>query len=145
MSTHLIQLAQHSYIFQLLSQYYFSGTHCSGTVGAIGSNSKGVVGVFSDSSKWSLEIGKALGASGSGTGSTVMAAVQACVDNGAKVVSLSLGCTSEEKGSCWSQLEEDFYAELYENHDVLLVAAAGNSGNNQFSYPASYPPMVSFI
>ena len=39
----------------------------------------------------------------------------------------------------------DLFADLYQNHGVLIVAAAGNSGtvNNIRSFPASYPAVVS--
>ena len=88
-------------------------------MGAIGGNGKGVVGVFNATSDWSLQVGKALNSAGSGWGSTVMEAVAGCVAAGAKVVSLSLGSTGS------SIAEDDFYTDLYLNHDVLLVAAAG--------------------
>lgn len=88
------------------------GTHCSGTVGAIGGNGVGVVGVLSATSDWTLLVGKALGASGSGSNMGVMAAVEACVmENGANVVSMSLGCDD-----CHSQLEE---GEAYDTFSLL--------------------------
>ena len=43
------------------------------------------------SDKFSFFIGKGLSDSGSGSTSGVMAAVQACVDNGSNVISMSLG------------------------------------------------------
>ena len=48
-----------------------------------------------------------------------MEAVAGCVAAGAKVVSLSLGSTGS------SIAEDEFYTDLYLNHDVLLIAAAG--------------------
>jgi len=77
------------------------GTHCAGTIGAIGNNSVGVVGVFDSTDQWSLHAGKALASSGIGTGSGVMAAVEGCVLAGARVVSMSLGCDS-----CYSKTED---------------------------------------
>merc|ERR1740123_539666 len=69
------------------------GTHCSGTVAGIGENNEGVVGVIPDNidGKFQLVIGKALSDSGSGSLSGVLDAVQKCVDDGADVISLSLG------------------------------------------------------
>merc|ERR1719410_29692 len=69
------------------------GTHCAGAIGAVGYNSIGVVGVIPGSlnDKFSFFIGKGLSDSGSGSTSSVMAAVQACVDNGSNVISMSLG------------------------------------------------------
>merc|ERR1719410_2288378 len=57
---------------------------------------------------------------------------------GANVVSMSLGCTS-----CYTEMEDDFYSELNSEDGVLIVAAAGNSGNSAYSYPASYSSVVS--
>jgi subtilisin family serine protease len=68
------------------------GTHCSGTVGAIGNNDKGIVGVFNSSADWLLQVGKALSAEGYGSSAGVLAAVENCVLAGAKVISMSLGC-----------------------------------------------------
>merc|ERR1719458_551539 len=115
------------------------GTHCSGTVAGLGENSKGVVGVIPDNAggKFQLVIGKALSDSGSGSGSGVLGAVQSCVDKGAKVISLSLG------GGAYSGTTDDFYDNLYENDDILFVAAAGNGGSSSKLYPASYRALMS--
>merc|ERR1719463_471557 len=115
------------------------GTHCSGTVAGLGGNSKGVVGVIPDNAggKFQLVIGKALSDSGSGSNSGVLGAVQSCVDNGAKVISLSLG------GGGYSSTTDEFYKDLYENEDILFVAAAGNGGSSSKLYPASYPALMS--
>ena len=116
------------------------GTHCSGTVAAKGNNGQGVVGVIPDNKNgnFQLLVGKALSKNGSGSASSVMKAVQGCVDQGANVVSLSLGCNN-----CRTQTEEAFYTRLYEKDNILLVAAAGNSGNTARSYPASYGAIMS--
>merc|ERR1712125_227025 len=115
------------------------GTHCSGTVAALGGNNEGVVGVIPDNAggKFQLVIGKALSDSGSGSWSGVMKAVELCVDDGAKVVSLSLG------GSGYSSTMDSFFKKLYEEQDVLFVAAAGNGGNSRYLYPASYGSLMS--
>jgi len=115
------------------------GTHCSGTVAALGGNNEGVVGVIPDNAggKFQLMIGKALSDSGGGSWSGVMKAVELCVDDGAKVVSLSLG------GSGYSSSMNTFFKTLYEEQDVLFVAAAGNGGNSGYLYPASYGSLMS--
>merc|ERR1711902_30494 len=84
-----------------------------------------------------MGIGKALSDSGSGSNSGVLGAVQSCVDNGAKVISLSLG------GGGYSSTTDEFYKDLYENEDILFVAAAGNGGSSSKLYPASYPALMS--
>merc|ERR1740121_29215 len=115
------------------------GTHCSGTVAGLGENNKGVVGVIPDNAdgNFQLVIGKALSDSGSGSNSGVLGAVQSCVDDGAKVISLSLG------GGGYSGTTNDFYNNLYEKEDILFVAAAGNGGSSSKLYPASYPALMS--
>ena len=77
------------------------GTHCAGTIGAIGNNGVGVVGTIDASEDWSLQVGKALTEGGSGSSSGVMMSVEKCVLAGAKVVSMSLGCDD-----CWTQTGE---------------------------------------
>merc|ERR1711971_1028434 len=115
------------------------GTHCAGSIGALGDNSKGVVGVIpgSISDKFSFFIGKGLSDSGSGSTTSVMAAVQACVDNGSNVISMSLG-----GGSPSNAVNQQYYGH-YKDDDVLIIAAAGNGGNSALSYPASYKSVMS--
>ena len=89
-----------------------------------------------DPTAFNFHIGKGLANSGSGTGAAVLAAVQGCVDNGAKVISMSLG------GSGASSITRGIY-DMHYGNGVLIVAAAGNSGNGAFSYPASYEAVMS--
>jgi len=74
---------------------------------------------------------------GGGTGASVLAGVQGCVDAGAKVISMSLGCNG-----CFSGIASQAYNRHYED-GVLIIAAAGNGSNNAFSYPASYSAVMS--
>ena len=67
------------------------GTHCAGTIGAIGNNGIGVTSVNPDPNKFEFFIGKGLTNGGSGSWSGVMSAMNACVTNGAKIISMSLG------------------------------------------------------
>lgn len=112
------------------------GTHCAGIIGAIGDNGKGVVGVRKDPNLFSFFIGKGLSDAGSGLTSNIMKAVGGCYDSGAKVISMSLG------GGGYSEIEDFVYDFLYDE-GFLVVAAAGNSGNSDHSYPASYKAVVS--
>ena len=83
------------------------GTHCAGTIGAIGDNDVGVTSVNPDPTKFKFYIGKGLQDSGSGSYSGVMDAVNACVNNGAKVISMSLGGSSSS--SSFDTLVKDHY------------------------------------
>lgn len=113
------------------------GTHCAGTIGAIGGNGEGVTSVNPDPTKFSFRIGKGLTDSGRGTGAGVLLAVDGCIDAGANVISMSLG------GGGPSLTTADAYKNAYENDGVLIIAAAGNGGNSVKGYPASYPHVMS--
>lgn len=108
------------------------GTHCAGTIGAVGNNSQGVVGV-----NWrvSLMALKFLGATGSGNTFDAVLAVNYAIDNGARVINASFG-----GGGYDAALENA--VQRAEDNGVLFVAAAGNDGTNNDispSYPASFP------
>jgi serine protease len=109
-------------------------------IAAIGNNVKGVVGVIPNADSISgikLHIGKGLTGGGSGNSAVVLAAVAACVENGANVISMSLG------GGGYSQTENSAYEDVYLNDSVLIIAAARNGWNSGISYPASYPSVMS--
>lgn len=111
------------------------GTHVSGTVGAVGNNSKGVVGV-----NWKIKLmgGKGLDASGSGYQSTLLSAIAYCIDNGASVVSNSWG----GPGSVGDPVYTDI-ADYAQANNVLLVFAAGNNNADALSFsPANIDGML---
>ena len=110
---------------------HYHGTHCAGTIGAIGNNNEGVVGVC-----WNVRIMalKFLSSSGPGWGSDAILCVQYATMMGADVMSNSWG------GGGYSQSLKDAIEAAGAN-DVLFVAAAGNynSDNDTFPhYPSSY-------
>ncbi|MCI0700770.1 MAG: S8 family serine peptidase [Planctomycetia bacterium] len=107
------------------------GTHVAGTIGAVGNNSRGVVGV-----NWSVKIMplKFLGANGSGSISGAVGALNYAVTNGAKVSNNSWG-----GGGFSSAMSTAISRARDAGH--IFVAAAGNSGQNNdsiASYPANY-------
>ena len=113
------------------------GTHVAGTIAAIGGNNEGVVGV-NRNGQVKLHIVKIFDNSGSWTHtSNLIQAVESCAAAGSTVVNMSLGCDD-----CFSQAQNDAFTRIY-NQGVLLVAAAGNSGNSAKSYPASYSSVMS--
>ena len=112
---------------------YGHGTHVAGTIAAQ-NNSFGVVGV---SPSVDLYIIKYFGTDGLATmASDLIAATNTCANNGAKVISMSLG------GPSASRREERNFNTLYSS-GILSIAAAGNDGNTAYSYPASYSSVVS--
>lgn len=110
------------------------GTHVAGTIGAIGNNGIGVVGI-----NWKVKIMaiKVLNSGGSGSLSTIAQGIQYAADNGAKVVNMSLGGS----GNCPSTMTNVLsYAA---GKGVTLVAAAGNNNNNAAYFcPASNPNVI---
>ena len=113
------------------------GTHVSGTIGAIGGNGKGVVGVA-----WKVSIitVKFLGRRG-GTTANAVKSVDYITDLKTRH-SLNLPATNNSwGGGGFSQALQDAI-ERANAADILFVAAAGNDGNDidaSPSYPASYP------
>ncbi len=105
------------------------GTHCAGTIGGVGNNGVGVVGV-----NWNVRIMalRFLGANGSGSTSGAIASLNYALDMGVKISSNSYG------GGGFSQSFSNALDRARTlNH--VFVAAAGNSGTNGASYPAAYP------
>jgi serine protease len=110
------------------------GTHVAGTIAAV-ANDKGVVGVAP--SAVSLHIVRVFGDDCSWAfSSTLVAALDACRQAGAKVVNMSLG------GSFKSIFEESAFDAAFAA-GVLPVAAAGNGGSTATSYPAGYGSVIS--
>lgn len=108
------------------------GTHCAGTIGAVGDNGLGVAGVC-----WNVRIMamKFLDASGNGYTDAAISCMEYAVQMGARVLSNSWG------GAPYEQAMKDAIDAAWAA-DVLFVAAAGNSyGNNNDTdphYPSSY-------
>ena len=101
------------------------GTHIAGTIGAVGNNNIGVVGVSQNVSIMPLKV---LGANGFGPMDRIVKAINYATKNGAKVINASFG------GSSSSQVMKDAIADA-NNKGVLFVAAAGNDANNNDNNP----------
>jgi hypothetical protein len=104
------------------------GTHVTGILGAAINNGQGIVGM--SPAAWIMPL-KVLNYQNVGFWSHVVSAIVYAVDNGAKVINLSLG------GSIlyMSLIDALQYAV---NHDVLVVAAAGNAATNEPFFPAYF-------
>lgn len=107
------------------------GTHVSGTIGAVGNNGKGVVGVNWQVKIMPLKFGSA---NGFGTNADAISAIQYAILMGADIMSNSWGSKFFEQS-----LKDAIIAA--NNAGVLFVAAAGNDDTdndvNAF-YPANY-------
>jgi serine protease len=110
------------------------GTHVCGTLAA-NLNGLGMVGV--SPGKISLHMVKVFDAGGNWVyASTLLDAVRQAQAAGCKVISMSLG------GPQPSSVEERGFNNLYKK-GLLLVAGAGNAGDNSVLYPAGYGSVIS--
>ncbi|SKA99253.1 Serine protease, subtilisin family [Prosthecobacter debontii] len=104
------------------------GTHCAGTIGAVGNNGSGVAGVCWNVSLIGL---KFLDASGSGSLTDAVEAIAYATQLGVTLTSNSWS------GGDYAQAMKDVIDEAGEA-GVLFVTVAGNSSNNVESFP-EYP------
>ncbi len=106
----------------------YHGTHCAGTIGAVGNNNQGVTGVC-----WNVRIMavKFLNSAGSGWTSDAILSVEYSILMGANLSSNSWG------GGGYSQGLKDAI-DAAGAAGMLFVAAAGNDGSNNDTYP-HYP------
>jgi len=107
------------------------GTHCAGTIGAVGNNNIGVVGV-----NWNVKLLplKFLDSRGSGTTDKAINAIIYAADLGVDVLSNSWG------GTAFSSALENAI-DYANDKGVLFIAAAGNEGTDNDvieHYPSNY-------
>ncbi len=107
------------------------GTHVAGTIGAA-DNNQGVVGMAPGVD---MHIVKVFNADGWGYSSDLAHAADKCSAAGANIISMSLG------GGGANSTEENAF-KAFTSAGGLVVAAAGNDGNNVRSYPAGYPSVM---
>ncbi len=107
--------------------------HGTAVASLIASNDPSAPGVAPAAEIVSIRVGDDTGKADS---FALAAGILAAVDSGAQIVNCSMG-TSEN-----NPLIED--AVLYaHDHNVLMVAASGNSEQSDASYPAAYPSVIS--
>jgi len=109
------------------------GSHCAGVVAAA-ENGVGMVGVAPEAK---LLVGKVLNDRGSGLSSWIAAGIDWAVDEGADVISMSLG-----SGASDPRIKAA--VERAASKGVIVVAAAGNEGpgDGTVGFPGRYPECV---
>ena len=110
---------------------YGHGTHVAGIVAATANNTIGVAGVCPGCT---ILDGKVLNDSGVGSSSSLANGINWSVSNGAKVINMSLGVRA-------SRTLETAVNNAW-NKGAVLVAAAGNGGNQTKIYPGAYPNVI---
>lgn len=112
------------------------GTHVAGTVAAL-NNSTGVLGVAPQAELYAVKV---LNNNGEGSYAGIAQGIEWAIQNNMDIINMSLGGPS---GS--SILKQ--YCDLAYSRGILLVAAAGNSGNawglfDTVEYPAKYDSVI---
>ncbi len=111
---------------------YGHGTNCAGIIGAIPNNSVGYAGVNWNSKIMALKV---LDSNNSGSYSAMANSIYYATDNGAKIISMSVG------GSTASTALSN--ALVYANtNDVTFVACTMNFNNSTTYYPSGYAATI---
>jgi subtilisin family serine protease len=105
------------------------GTHVAGTIGAVGNNSIGTVGLC-----WDVQIMavRVFDAAGNSTTADIISGINYAVNNGAKILNMSFGGYNFDQ----AEYEAIGYAK---NNDVIVVAAAGNNSTDSDTEFHHYP------
>lgn len=109
------------------------GTQCAGVSSAAVNNGRGVAGVGYNCRLMPLKI-----LQGAGSIVNIYEAVVYAAENGAKVLNLSLG-----RNCCPALYEQEVMDYVTQVHDMVVVAAAGNTNAQLDFYPASYRGVLS--
>lgn len=133
-------LASQSFIpGQAVHDGHSHGTHCAGTAAGIkvppgGQRRYGVAHGAR------LLVGKVLSNSGSGTSGQILAGINWAIQQGAHVISMSLGSSVNVGQPHYTYYEQAAVAAL--NAGSLIVAAAGNDGWAPVNAPANSPSVL---
>jgi subtilisin family serine protease len=110
------------------------GTYTAGVAAASTDNGTGVSGIC-----WACKIlpVKVLGSRGQGDDATIAAGIRWAVDQGVRIISMSLGGPDD------TSVIRDA-VEYARDHNVLIIAASGNgqAEGNLPNYPAAYPSVL---
>lgn len=114
------------------------GTHVAGIVAAGKDNGVGGSGA-AQVSLLPVKVMKMTSGSCGGSFSTIASGIRWAADEGADVITMSLGCA----GGCWSQATADAVEYAWAK-GALLVGSAGNAGpcTDCVSFPASHPRVI---
>jgi len=107
------------------------GTHVAGIICAE-ANDIGIRGVAPSAKFLAVRV---LNSAGRGTAWNIAKGIAWANQHGADIINLSLGTTAP------SQIISRAIIAAY-NNGSLIVAAAGNNGVNQYTYPAAYPSVI---
>ncbi len=106
------------------------GTHCAGIAAAVSRNAKGIASLLPNNQFVSLSSVKVMNAYGIGTQQSIIKGILNAINQGADVISLSLGGVSSDK-------KQRAYQDAFDygiSKGVVFVVAAGNSSDDAARY-----------
>ncbi len=106
--------------------YDFHGTHVAGTAAATAGNGQGIAGVAPDAKVMAVRV---LDGDGSGSTTDVAAGIIYAAEHRADVINLSLGSSESSDPTLSNAIN------VAAANDVVVVAAAGNTGTNNDAQP----------
>ncbi|MEE0061248.1 MAG: S8 family serine peptidase [Acutalibacteraceae bacterium] len=118
------------------------GTHVSGIIGAEANNNVGIAGAGSAIDNSAIDligIGSDTGDGGTFSTFTVYRAIKYAVENGVRVINLSLGGSSDPNNIFSSAVE------LAVNSGCVVICAAGNENSTALNYPSDCEGAISVI
>jgi serine protease len=137
LSPHLHLLLALNSCIPLTLPFSSSVAQPQGTIIARGGNGLGIQGIIHNPQNICISIARVFDDLGNGApNSEIDLSLEWCVDQGAKVVNLSLGSDRYNSNSA------AMYKKL-EAAGIMLIAAAGNGGAEMDFYPASYEGVMS--
>lgn len=121
------------------------GTHIAGTIAQDTNNGLATAGIAFQASIMPIKI---LDWAGNGTITALDDAIYYAVDNGARVINLSLGIANTGRPDAAGEVCTEIVGlnpalQYAYDHNVVVVAAAGNEGVNLVNCPAAYPTVIS--
>lgn len=133
------QVIAATFVGQPVQDGHGHGTHCIGT--ALGDRMRaGGVRRYGCARQGVILVGKVLSNAGSGADGGILAGINWAIQNGARVISMSLGGAVGVGTPPTVAYENAGRAAL--NAGSLIIAAAGNGGNTPVSRPANSPSIM---
>lgn len=108
------------------------GTAGAGIINAVANNGAGIVGIADGVNIMPIRFMNSIQ---NGSLSALVSGIEYAIDNGCKVINLSLGTTKE------TQTLHNIIQRAYDEN-IIVVAAVGNSSSTVLNYPAAYDTVV---